>query len=144
MWHFMTLALYILKLKKILQENYKKILINLNLPFHTMSVTSSQTLRYIGSYIFNYFSNILDTIKIKLGQILVQLMLFLTRFLLYFEDWKLVPGPFMILIKEQYKMICRFLVNGVHYFWSFQCTPSKECKNYKLIIFDFWLIEVGW
>ena len=43
----------------------------------------------------------------KFGQILMQRMtLLLTCFELHSEDWKLVTGPFMILIEWKYHELC--------------------------------------
>ena len=47
----------------------------------------------------------------------------------YCKDWKLVPGLFMILIKQQDIVICWFFVDDGYYFWVSHCTPSKKVKT---------------
>ena len=57
--------------------------------------------RHSESYTFVYFFWILSAIKMKFSQILMYLIIFLTCFWLSAGDWKLVPAPFMILMKWQ-------------------------------------------
>lgn len=56
------------------------------------------------------------------------------------DDWKLIPGPFMILIKWQYLAILSnllILFRWYFYFWSSHCTPLKRQKIWKC---GFWLL----
>ena len=70
------------------------------------SIISSYTLLYIRCYTFDCFFRILVSIKMEFTQILVELQqTFSTCFQLYCEDWRLVPGSFIILIKRQYNAI---------------------------------------
>ena len=51
----------------------------------------------------------------KFGQIVVYLI---TCFWFSVGDWKLVPGPFMILVKLQYNEICPVLLVDIYHFNS--------------------------
>ena len=94
-----------------------------------------------GSYSFAYFFWILNTIKMKFGQILVHLLTkFLTCFWLNAGNWKLVPGPFMILMKWQYNKICQFLVVDVYHFQFSLIHPFKKMKHWNLDITGYWVI----
>ena len=74
-------------------------------------MTSSKTLLHNGSYTYAYLFWILSTVKMKFGQILVCLIINISNmYWLNAGDWKLVPGPFIILMKEQYNEICQILV----------------------------------
>ena len=54
---------------------------------------------------------ILGTIKTKFGQIVVTVWkTFLTCFWLNAGDWKIIPGLFMILLKQKYSRIWPFLI----------------------------------
>ena len=54
----------------------------------------------------------------KFGQILVCcLITFLTYFRLNAKNWKLVPGPFMILLKQHYSEIWPFLIVDIYHFY---------------------------
>ena len=48
-----------------------------------------------------------------------------TRLELYYEDWKLVEEPYLILIKWQDNAICFILVDNVYYFLLSQNTKSS-------------------
>ena len=65
------------------------------------------------SYTFDWFFRILGSIKIKFGQIIVQLMANISN-LLHYEDWKLVPSPFMILMKTFARSMRDLLVDIRH------------------------------
>ena len=41
---------------------------------------------------------------------------FLTCFLLNARDWELLPGTFMILLKQQYSKILQLLIVGIYHF----------------------------
>ena len=51
----------------------------------------------------------ISVIKMKFGQILV---CYMTNISNNAGDWKLVPGPFMILLKRQHSQIWPFFVIG--------------------------------
>ena len=57
--------------------------------------------------------------KMKFGQILVCSMTSISNMFLMIsilEDWKLVSGPFMILLKWQYSKTCPFLMIYIYHF----------------------------
>ena len=54
----------------------------------------------------------------RFGQILVYLIKSISKifFLAQSGDWKLVPGPFMFLMKWRNYKICQFLVVDIYHF----------------------------
>ena len=69
------------------------------------SEMSSQALLHKRSYSYAYFFCILSTMKMKCCQILVCCMTRTSNiFRLSAGDWKLVPGPFIILLKRTWKL----------------------------------------
>ena len=53
----------------------------------------------------------------RFGQILVYLITNISNiFWLKAEDWKLVPGSFMILMKGLYSKICQLLLVDIYHF----------------------------
>ena len=44
-------------------------------------------------------------------------------------DWKVVPGPFKILMKWQNNKICQFLVVDIYDFLFFLTYPFKKMKR---------------
>ena len=63
---------------------------------------------------------------------------FLTCFWFNAGDWKLVPGPFMILLKWQYSEICPFLVIT---FTFFKCPLFTFSKIETLEPWHHWLLS---
>ena len=91
------------------------------------SKKSSEALPHNGSYTYADFSWILTTIKMKFGQILVCCMTNIQlSFWLDAGDWKLVPGPFMILLKQQDNKILPFFIVD---FYHFNCPLFTFSKN---------------
>ena len=78
------------------------------------SVTSSHTKVLLGSHTFGCFLRVQGSINMKFFTKIKNYTL--TRFCFFFEDWKLVPGPFMILTKWQYNTTSQFLVDDVYNF----------------------------
>ena len=77
---------------------------------------SPQALLHNGSYSYAYFFLILSTIKTKFYQILVYCMKNISNmFWLNPGDWKLVPDPFMILLKQKCSKIWAFLIVEIHH-----------------------------
>ena len=59
-------------------------------------------------------------------------------------DQKLVPGPFMILLKWQYCEIWAFLIVGIYLFNCPLFTFSeKKMKYWNLDIIGYWVIGAG-
>ena len=58
------------------------------------------------------------------------------------RDWKLVPGPFMILLKWQYHEICKFLVVDIYHFQLSLIQPFKK-RHWKFDIIGYWVIGAG-
>ena len=80
-------------------------------------VTSSWALLHNRSYTFAYFFQIQSTINMKFGQLLLYCMANISNmFWINFGDWKLVPVPFMILLKCQCSEIWQFLIVDIYYF----------------------------
>ena len=81
-------------------------------------------------------------IKIKFSQILVNLITnIFNMFWLNARDWKLVSGPFMILIKWQYDEIWQFLVVDIYHYWILSYSPFQKIKHLKLEILGSWILE---
>ena len=57
---------------------------------------------------------------------------FLACFWFNAEGCKLVPGPFMIIMKWQYNEICQFLVADIYHFYLPLIHPFKKTKHWKL------------
>ena len=82
-----------------------------------------------------FFFWILSTIKMKFGQILVCVwQTFLTCFWLNAGDWKLVPGPVIILLEWQYSKIWQFLIVDICHFSLSLLKFSKKWKTGILTI----------
>ena len=65
---------------------------------------------------------------------------FLTCFWLDAGVWKLVPGPFMILMKWHYNEICHFSVVDIYHFYFSLIQPFKKMKHWKLYVIGYWVI----
>ena len=115
-------------------------------PHNSKSVTSSQELPHNGSctrkvHIMEvaYFFWILSTTKIKFGQILQYCTVwqtFQTCFLLNAGDWKLIPGPFMILLKQQYSKTQPFFRGHI-----FNCPLFTFSRKWNTGILTLLVIE---
>ena len=81
----------------------------------------------------------------KLGQILVCCTTNMSNmFLLNAGDWKLVPAPFMILLKWQYSEIWPFLIVDIYHFKMslVHLFKNKNTKHWNLDIIGYWVIGV--
>ena len=94
--------------------------------------------------IYAYFFWILNTIKMKFGQILVCYMTNISNmFWLNAGDWKLVPGPFMILLKWQYSEIWSFLIVDIWHFEMSCIHLFKKMKHWNHYIIGYGVIGAG-
>ena len=69
---------------------------------------------------------------------------FLTCFWLNAGDWKLIPGPFMILLKRRHSDIWPFLIADIYHFKCPLFTFSKKKKKnetWNLDIIGYWVLE---
>ena len=77
----------------------------------------------------------------KFGQILVYLKTNISNvFWLNAGDWKLLPDPFLILMKWQYNKICQSLIVDIHYFKFSFIQTFKKMKHWKLDTIGYWVI----
>ena len=91
-------------------------------------------------YTYAYFFGILSPVKMKLGQILV-CQIFITCFWLNAADWKLVPGPFMILLKWQNNELWPFLIVDIYHWLTLIVSYSHFQKNETLESWLSWLLS---
>ena len=80
----------------------------------------------------------------KLGQILVCCMTNISNmFWLNAGDWKLVPGPFIILLKWNYSKILAIFNSWHLHFYISLIHHFQKMKHGRIDIIGYWVIGAG-
>ena len=90
------------------------------------------------------FFRILGSIQNKFCPTLVQLVTSISSFQFYNEDWKLVPGLFIVLIKKAIQWGLLVFNRSSLLFLIVSGRAIILVKNRKLIINTFFLVAVVW